>query len=45
MKTTHRLLSMACAALLTLTMLTGIDRLAQTEPTAGPMAAAMTPRA
>jgi hypothetical protein len=45
MKTTHRLLSMACAALLTLSMLMGIDQLAQTEPAQGPMAAAAAPRA
>lgn len=43
--TAHRLLSITCAGLLTLTMLFGIDRLAQTEAPAGLMAAAATARA
>lgn len=46
--TTNRLLSLACAALLTLTILGGIDQLAQREaaaPTPGELAAAQAARA
>jgi hypothetical protein len=46
--TTHRLLSMACAALLTLTILGGIDQLAQREgalPVPGELAVAPATRA
>ena len=46
--TTNRLLSMACAALLTFAILGGIDRLAQREAaqaSQGELAAASAPRA
>ena len=43
--TTHRLLSVAFAALMTLGMLVSIDHLAQTEPVATTLAAAAAPRA
>ena len=43
--TSHRLLSMACAVLLTLTMLMGIDQLAQVEAPTAQVAAATSPRA
>jgi hypothetical protein len=41
MKTAHRLCSMACAALLTLTILSGIDLLARSEASAGAELAAV----
>jgi hypothetical protein len=45
MKTTHRLLSMVCATLLTFTILLGIDQLAQTGQPETRMAAAAGVRA
>jgi hypothetical protein len=46
MTTTNRLLSMACAALLTMTILLGIDHLAQTgAPQADVPQMALTPSA